>query len=141
MPPPRSKARSSASSRGVTAAGGIGYKPDFPPRACGATGNLTMTDALLPAVPLLKAERDGVYRAILTRRDTRGEFLPDPISDEVLSRLLIAAHHAPSVGYMQPWSFPSRNSRPPDGVRALSELLRKDQRAVAEGRFIDERLP
>jgi len=64
-----------------------------------------MTDALLPAVPLPEAERDGVYRAILTRRDTRGEFLPDPISDEVLSRLLIAAHHAPSVGYMQPWSF------------------------------------
>jgi len=65
-----------------------------------------MTDeALLPAVPLPEAEREGVYRAILTRRDTRGEFLPDPIPDAVLSRLLIAAHHAPSVGFMQPWSF------------------------------------
>ena len=60
---------------------------------------------LLPADPLPAAERDGVYRAILTRRDVRGEFLPDPLPDEVLSRLLIAAHHAPSVGYMQPWSF------------------------------------
>ncbi|MGE5504462.1 MAG: 5,6-dimethylbenzimidazole synthase [Actinomycetota bacterium] len=60
---------------------------------------------LLPADPLPELERAGVYRAILTRRDTRGEFLPDPVPDEVLSRLLVAAHHAPSVGFMQPWSF------------------------------------
>jgi 5,6-dimethylbenzimidazole synthase len=60
---------------------------------------------LLPALPLSDSERAGVYRAIFTRRDTRGEFLPDPVSDEILSRILAAAHHAPSVGYMQPWSF------------------------------------
>jgi 5,6-dimethylbenzimidazole synthase len=67
---------------------------------------MTMDDsALLPALPLPDAERAGVYRAILTRRDTRGEFLPDPIADETLSRILVAAHHAPSVGFMQPWSF------------------------------------
>ena len=52
-----------------------------------------------------EAEREAVYRAILTRRDTRGQFLPDPITDEVLSRVLMAAHYAPSVGFMQPWSF------------------------------------
>lgn len=51
------------------------------------------------------AERDAVYRAIRTRRDVRGQFLPDPVSDEVLARLLSAAHHAPSVGFMQPWDF------------------------------------
>lgn len=51
------------------------------------------------------AERDAVYRAIHTRRDVRGQFLPDPVSDEVLARLLSAAHHAPSVGFMQPWDF------------------------------------
>ena len=51
------------------------------------------------------AERDAVYRAIHTRRDVRGEFLPDPIPDEVLARVLDAAHHAPSVGFMQPWDF------------------------------------
>lgn len=51
------------------------------------------------------AERDGVYKTIYNRRDTRGEFLPDPISDEVLERVLNAAHHAPSVGFMQPWDF------------------------------------
>lgn len=60
---------------------------------------------LLPAEPFSQAERDGLYRAVYTRRDTRGEFLPDPVPDEVLSRLINAAHHGPSVGYMQPWSF------------------------------------
>ena len=49
--------------------------------------------------------RDAVYRAIHTRRDVRGEFLPDAIPDEVLARVLTAAHHAPSVGFMQPWDF------------------------------------
>lgn len=61
--------------------------------------------ALLPALPLPPAERAGVYHAILSRRDTRSEFLPDPVPDELISRLLVAAHHAPSVGFMQPWSF------------------------------------
>lgn len=49
--------------------------------------------------------QDAVYRAIFTRRDVRSHFLPDPLDDEVLARLLLAAHHAPSVGFMQPWNF------------------------------------
>jgi 5,6-dimethylbenzimidazole synthase len=49
--------------------------------------------------------RDAVYRAIFTRRDVRSHFLRDPVDDQVLARLLLAAHHAPSVGYMQPWNF------------------------------------
>ncbi|RUR33629.1 5,6-dimethylbenzimidazole synthase [Vreelandella nanhaiensis] len=52
-----------------------------------------------------EAERDGVYRAIYERRDVRSQFLPDPIAPDVLARLLQAAHHAPSVGFMQPWDF------------------------------------
>ncbi len=51
------------------------------------------------------AERDAVYRCIFNRRDVRGQFLPNPVPDEVLARLLRAAHHAPSVGFMQPWDF------------------------------------
>jgi len=51
------------------------------------------------------AARDAVYRAIFSRRDVRGQFLPDPIPDDMLARILTAAHFAPSVGYMQPWSF------------------------------------
>lgn len=51
------------------------------------------------------AERDGVYRAIFERRDVRAQFRPDAVPDDVLARLLAAAHHAPSVGFMQPWDF------------------------------------
>lgn len=49
--------------------------------------------------------RDAIYHAIFSRRDVRGQFLPTPIPHEVLSRILMAAHHAPSVGFMQPWNF------------------------------------
>jgi 5,6-dimethylbenzimidazole synthase len=50
-------------------------------------------------------ESRGVYRAIRERRDVRSGFLPELLDDEVLGRLLEAAHHAPSVGLMQPWRF------------------------------------
>lgn len=49
-------------------------------------------------------EREAVYRAIFERRDCR-HFLPDPLPDDLIARLLTAAHHAPSVGFMQPWNF------------------------------------
>jgi 5,6-dimethylbenzimidazole synthase len=49
-------------------------------------------------------ERAAVYRAIRERRDVR-RFRPDPVPEEVVGRLLQAAAHAPSVGYMQPWNF------------------------------------
>jgi 5,6-dimethylbenzimidazole synthase len=52
-----------------------------------------------------EAERRGVYRAIYERRDIRAQFLPVPIPEHVLGRILDAAHHAPSVGFMQPWDF------------------------------------
>lgn len=51
------------------------------------------------------AAREAIYQAIFTRRDVRGQFLPDPVPDDVLARILMAAHHAPSVGFMQPWNF------------------------------------
>ncbi len=50
-------------------------------------------------------EREAVYRAIFERRDVRRNFLPTPIPDQVMMRLLKAAHHAGSVGFMQPWDF------------------------------------
>lgn len=49
-------------------------------------------------------ERRAVYRAINERRDVRS-YLPKPIPDDVLKRVLEAAHRAPSVGFMQPWNF------------------------------------
>lgn len=50
-------------------------------------------------------EREAVYRVIFERRDVRRNFLPTPIPDQILTRLLTAAHHAGSVGFMQPWDF------------------------------------
>jgi 5,6-dimethylbenzimidazole synthase len=52
-----------------------------------------------------ESERRAVYRAIRERRDVRRGFLPELIPDELLHRLLEAAHNAPSVGLMQPWRF------------------------------------
>lgn len=49
-------------------------------------------------------ERQAIYKAIAERRDMR-HFLPTPIAPELLTKLLHAAHHAPSVGLMQPWRF------------------------------------
>ena len=49
-------------------------------------------------------EQRGLYRAIYSRRDIR-TFKSDPIPPEVLARIIRAAHHGPSVGFMQPWDF------------------------------------
>jgi 5,6-dimethylbenzimidazole synthase len=65
-------------------------------------------------------ELEGVYRAIRERRDVRSGFLPEPLPDDVLLRLLGAAHNAPSVGLMQPWRFiVLRSTRVRDQVRNL----------------------
>lgn len=50
------------------------------------------------------AEIAAVYRVIEERRDMR-HFLPTPVAPETLTKILQAAHHAPSVGLMQPWRF------------------------------------
>jgi 5,6-dimethylbenzimidazole synthase len=50
-------------------------------------------------------ERDAIYRVIGARRDVRRGFQPTPLPDELLTRLLKAAHDAPSVGLMQPSRF------------------------------------
>lgn len=44
------------------------------------------------------------YEAIYLRRDIR-EFRSDPVPNDVLRKILDAAHHAGSVGFMQPWNF------------------------------------
>jgi 5,6-dimethylbenzimidazole synthase len=77
------------------------------------------------AKPFNDAERAAVYRAIHERRDMR-HFLPDPVDPAVLQRLLDAAHHAPSVGYMQPWRI----------ARITDPALRSALHAIVE----DERL-
>jgi 5,6-dimethylbenzimidazole synthase len=50
-------------------------------------------------------ERAAVYRVMAERRDMR-HFVPNShVPEDVLRRILEAAHQAPSVGLMQPWRF------------------------------------
>lgn len=51
-----------------------------------------------------ESEIAAVYRVIAERRDMR-HFLPTAVDRDTLTRLLHAAHQAPSVGLMQPWRF------------------------------------
>jgi 5,6-dimethylbenzimidazole synthase len=66
-------------------------------------------------------ERAAIYRVIFERRDMR-HFLPAAIAPDVLTRLLDAAHHAPSVGFMQPWRF----------IRITKVEIRKAMHALVE---------
>ncbi|MEY3289623.1 MAG: putative 5,6-dimethylbenzimidazole synthase (flavin destructase), putative cob(II)yrinic acid a [Pseudomonadota bacterium] len=70
------------------------------------------------------AERTAVYRAIYERRDMR-HFLSDPIAPEILTRLIEAAHHAPSVGFMQPWRFIRISC--PDKRKAIHGLVEQER--------------
>ncbi|MDO9169996.1 MAG: 5,6-dimethylbenzimidazole synthase [Methylobacter sp.] len=80
------------------------------------------------------AERAAIYRAIYERRDMR-HFLPDPIAAEVLYRLLDAAHHAPSVGFMQPWRFIRISC--PELRKAIHALV--EQERIRTAQALDER--
>ncbi|MCJ8052086.1 5,6-dimethylbenzimidazole synthase [Shinella curvata] len=64
-----------------------------------------VSDDLVRAGAFPCEERQAVYRAIETRRDVRDQFLPDALPEDIVGRLLQAAHNAPSVGFMQPWNF------------------------------------
>lgn len=69
-----------------------------------------------------EGERALIYRVIDARRDMR-HFLPGSrIAEDVLQRLLQAAHHAPSVGLMQPWRF----------IRVHDAALRNDIAALVD---------
>lgn len=90
--------------------------------------------AMTDVHPFADHERAAVYRAIHARRDVRSQFLPDPVDDAVLARLLHAAHHAPSVGFMQPWSFIVVRSRDRKReVKAAFERANGEAAALFEG--------
>jgi 5,6-dimethylbenzimidazole synthase len=88
-------------------------------------------------------ERTGVYRAITSRRDVRSQFTPANIPDDVLARLLAAAHHAPSVGFMQPWEFiVIRDKRIKGEIHSNFEKANRGAAEAYEGdrRLVYERL-
>lgn len=51
-----------------------------------------------------ESARQALHAVIAARRDIR-RFRPTPVDDAILTRILSAAHHAPSVGHSQPWRF------------------------------------
>ena len=73
------------------------------------------------------AEIEAFYQVAGARRDIRNGFLPDPVDDGVLTRILAAAHQAPSVGLSQPWDFLIlRDREVRERVRRLALAQRDD---------------
>jgi 5,6-dimethylbenzimidazole synthase len=68
-----------------------------------------------------KEEREAIYHVIDARRDMR-HFAKGEVDGAVLTRVLEAAHAAPSVGLMQPWRF----------VRITSQKLREQLIGLVE---------
>jgi nicotinate-nucleotide--dimethylbenzimidazole phosphoribosyltransferase len=70
---------------------------------------------------------DLLHRLIAARRDIRTGFTSEPVPDEVLHRVLRAAHRAPSVGLSQPWDFlVIRGEETRKRVQALASAHRDD---------------
>lgn len=83
-------------------------------------------------------EREALYKTIFNRRDVRGQFKSDPIPNDVLARILNAAHHAPSVGFMQPWNFMLIRSKE---VRHQVQQAFIDANNEAKDMFPDDKKP
>src|SRR6266446_1903869 len=81
------------------------------------------------------ALKRGLYEAIFRRRDIR-EFTNEPIRDDALARVLIAAHHAASVGFSQPWDFIVVRSV--EARRRVKEIF-EEERAKNAAEFTDAR--
>ena len=80
-------------------------------------------------------EKKGFYKAIYSRRDVRSHFTSEPISDNTLTKILHAAHHAPSVGFSQPWNFvliKDNNTR-----KVIKESFQNEHRHASE--LVDEK--
>ena len=78
-----------------------------------------------------------IYRVVALRRDMR-HFLPDPLDEALVERLLHAAHLAPSVGFMQPWRFIRiRSPEVRNQIHAIVDAERR-QTATALGEREDE---
>ena len=88
-------------------------------------------------------QRAAVHRVIAERRDVR-RFRPEEVPDEVLRRVLEAAHRAPSVGLMQPWRLiVIRDLATRAAVRRLAqrERLRQAERFDERAReFLDKKI-
>ena len=78
-------------------------------------------------------QRHGLYRAIYERRDIR-LFREEPVPPETLARIIRAAHHGPSVGFMQPWDFILVSDL--ETRRQVKDLF--DRERLAASQFFDD---
>lgn len=89
------------------------------------------------------ADRDALQAIIAERRDIR-RFRPDPVPQDVLDRVLTAAHRGPSVGLMQPWRFiVVRDDETRGAMRTIAqgERLRQAERFPGRARhFLDQKI-
>jgi nicotinate-nucleotide--dimethylbenzimidazole phosphoribosyltransferase len=89
------------------------------------------------------ADRDALQAIIAERRDIR-RFRPDPVPQEVLERILTAAHRGPSAGLMQPWRFiVVRDDETRGAMRTIAqgERLRQAERFPGRARhFLDQKI-
>ncbi|GHH63580.1 5,6-dimethylbenzimidazole synthase [Streptosporangium violaceochromogenes] len=77
-----------------------------------------------------------IYDVIHRRRDVRAQFSGEPVPDDVLERVLGAAHAAPSVGLSQPWDFVL--VRDPGTRRAFHDHVRRERAVFAASLTGDE---
>ncbi len=78
------------------------------------------------SAPFDEAFRTAFAQLVRLRRDIRA-FRPDPVDSGVLHRCMELAHHAPSVGYAQPWRFVQVTDR--TRIEAIAQAF---ERANAE---------
>ena len=73
---------------------------------------------------------DALRDVIDARRDIR-RYRPDPVPDQLLTSVLEAGHHAPSVGHSQPWRFVVvRDQATRDRAAHLADRARLAQASV-----------
>lgn len=52
-----------------------------------------------------ETDRTAVYPVIFSHRKVRAQFLPDPVPDAALRRVLLAAHHTPAMSFIRTLNF------------------------------------
>jgi nicotinate-nucleotide--dimethylbenzimidazole phosphoribosyltransferase len=90
----------------------------------------------MPSQPLSQAAREAFYEVVAKRRDIRLFRSDVDVPHDVLTRILNAAHQAPSVGYSQPWDFVLIRNRETRG-RIRESFL--SCRAAEAARYAPER--
>lgn len=102
----------------------------------GAVFKGTVLKGIILNTIITQQERNDFYKVLYGRRDVRSEFLPDSVADEVLERILQAAHHAPSVGFSQPWNFILLRDQQ---IKQSIHRLHQEANAEAAEMFADKR--